>query len=153
VEMFVDPELGGGGMNTNHWSCNDPKWICISCGWDGRACIWGSNQVLINWVDHEAVRTSDAPKRQEGRIQHEAGDFWAGSLSPVAARAVKAPALGAELLPTGAITVYDALGRKLNGIPTRDNTGLHGITLRRGVYFVQYRYNGTMRTERLIVKQ
>jgi hypothetical protein len=68
----------GGGMDNNRWSCNSEKWICIRAGWGSRGAGGGGNQVLVNWLDSQIVRTSmniDSRTIENGN-QNEAGDFW-----------------------------------------------------------------------------
>jgi hypothetical protein len=92
-KLFIDTTSNGGGTDANRWSCNDPKWICMCAGWNGRSGDGGSNQVLVNWVDHEIVRTSNdtecspnyapAPVVVGCRWQNETGDFWVGNPTPI----------------------------------------------------------------------
>jgi hypothetical protein len=54
----------GYGMDSNRWSANSDKWMCIQMGWieqpggSGRYSFCSSNQVLFNWVDSVAINAS-----------------------------------------------------------------------------------------------
>jgi hypothetical protein len=87
-EMFVNTDGSrgetGGGMNNNRWSVNSNDWICIQCGINSRNSENGSNQVLVNWVDEQVIRTSLAAwGNKEQSQQNESGDFWLGNIPPV----------------------------------------------------------------------
>jgi len=51
-------------MESNRWSCNSEKWVCLQTGlpqdWGntGRFAFCGSNQTLLNWRDGIAVNVS-----------------------------------------------------------------------------------------------
>jgi hypothetical protein len=52
------------GAELIRWSVNSEKWICRWISYYGQSndMKFGSNQVLINWVDHQAIQTSHNPK-------------------------------------------------------------------------------------------
>jgi hypothetical protein len=70
----------GGATDNNRWSVNSEKWICLRAGWGSRGGGSGGNQVLVNWVDSQVVRTSNNPDAMyfDTGWQNEAGDFWIG---------------------------------------------------------------------------
>jgi hypothetical protein len=69
----------GRGTDNNRWSSNHPNWIVLCCGLEGRGGGGGSNQALINWIDGEVIRTSDASDGE----QNETGDFWVQDAPPL----------------------------------------------------------------------
>jgi hypothetical protein len=137
--------IAGGGTDGNRWSCNDDKWICLCVGWRGRSADGGSNQLLVNWVDHEVVRTSNDAEAAPGstNICSETGDFWVGNPTPTTA--VKPPVASAAVVRTkdNSIKVFDMLGRQV----------ISNAPLKRGVYFVQVRSANTIKTQKLVVRK
>jgi hypothetical protein len=71
----------GKGMDWPRWSANSDKWICLQVGracptdkgLGGRFCGCGSNQVLFNWKDKQAIMTTNNPP---GGAWTGAGDLW-----------------------------------------------------------------------------
>jgi len=49
------------GADVIRWAVNSDKWVLQQYGWHGESMNEGSEQVLINWVDREAVVTSRNP--------------------------------------------------------------------------------------------
>jgi hypothetical protein len=152
---FVDT-LAGGGTDANRWSCNSDKWICLCVGWNGRNADGGSNQVLVNWVDREIVRTSmDTETVAANKICNETGDFWVGNLPATEIAKLPAPAALPAVKGT-AVIVHDMLGRQLYSNATHrlgwDGQTLSGVTLKRGVYFVQVGSGKTIATHKLVIK-
>jgi hypothetical protein len=157
VQPFLDPNAGGGN-NSNRWSCNDPKWICLQMGWNWRDCSQGSNQVLLNWVDHQVVRSTAYQFAGTDKIeQYETGDFWVGNVASVTGVASPSVArIQAMLLQkNSAISVFDMLGREIvSNLPQNswDGKTLSGVALKRGVYFVQSPAANTVKTQKLVIK-
>lgn len=153
----------GIGGNNPRWSSNDPKWICANVGWNDRAANTGSSQVLMNWVDHQIIRTStDAADNNNNTAWHnDFGDFWVGNPPPVTT--IKAPVTEAFALAGNvSISVFDMLGRKMSGNQsaplTWEGATLKGIPLKQGVYFVQLRnaqgHSGNnLQTRKLIIQK
>jgi hypothetical protein len=154
-----------GGMDNNRWSCNDDKWVCLCVGWAGRGGDGGSNQVLLNWMDHEIVRTSNDTEcspdyaytdPSKGRYQNETGDFWVGNPTAVLPQAAKPAVNPNGVTPNAAITVFDMLGRQIK-ISSRslawDGATLSGISLKRGVYFVQVGSGTAVQTRKLVIQK
>jgi len=58
----------GYGMDSNRWSSNSDRWMCLQMGYpeqeggSGRYSFCGSNQVLFNWVDSSAINVSQVPR-------------------------------------------------------------------------------------------
>jgi hypothetical protein len=54
----------GCGAECIRWSCNSDKWVLEQSGLIAHASdmCYGSNQVLVNWVDKKAIVTSNNPK-------------------------------------------------------------------------------------------
>jgi hypothetical protein len=69
----------GYGMDSNRWSTNSDKWMCLQMGWieqpggSGRYSFCSSNQVLLNWVDRAAINAS-----RSGRACSDGGNFASG---------------------------------------------------------------------------
>ena len=139
-----------GGMWQNHWSANDAKWICIQCGFDcGRDLSSGSNQVLVNWIDHQIIRTSRDTANHlalPGTLgqwwlaaQNETGDFWEAGLTPVVPPVVRQAPVpdGRGMLKK----VFDLRGREIgNG---------RSLKLLKGVYIVETCGNNAAVTRKL----
>jgi len=71
------------GAEQIRWSVNSEKWICRWIGFWGQADAmrFGSNQLLVNWVDHQAIKTSNNPKIDSAvcntvKWGTDAGDLW-----------------------------------------------------------------------------
>jgi hypothetical protein len=128
-------EFFGRGMDNSRWSSNSDKWICVASGWDNRGGAGGSNQVLINWIDHEIVRTSNG--LQGSDFQCETGDFWVANGEP---SGIKLPFIRQGLnhnvigptysvtydrqmlhdLTRGIVNIWDITGRTRNTEKIRD---------------------------------
>jgi hypothetical protein len=145
--LFVDT-IAGGGTDCNRWSSNSDKWFCVCVGWRGRNADGGCNQVLVNYVDHEVVRTSMDTMNTSGVAGcNETGDFWLGNATTtIAPRNVQPDvSAGKALTQNVSRTVYDMLGRQV----------LNSAPLKRGVYFVQVRdmSSGIVKTQKLVIKK
>jgi len=83
------PEIEmGRGMDWPRWSANSDKWYCCNVGMDRNTYRTGSNQVIVNWVDSQAVQTTRSdlapnlvtkltpPERHRINEINSAGDFW-----------------------------------------------------------------------------
>lgn len=68
----------GRQMDWPRWSANSDKWVCLNIGLVRATAKSGSNQVLMNWVDHEIIMTSDNPMEvdAETTVGCTAGDLW-----------------------------------------------------------------------------
>jgi hypothetical protein len=149
--------IAGGGSDANRWSCNDDKWICMCVGWRGRNGDGGCNQVLVNWVDQQIVRTSMDTMSPPGaaNMNNEAGDFWVGNVPPVGVTTQIAPAMALPL-KNNALVVYDMVGRQLYSNATHglgwDGRTLSGVTLKRGVYLVQQGSGKNSTTQKVIIQ-
>jgi hypothetical protein len=166
IDTFTYSDMsnwGGGffgkGGNNPRWSSNDPKWICANVGWEDRAAQQGSSQVLMNFFDHQIIRTTDdgASGSTQTAWENDFGDFWVGDMpTPAIAPAQQTQLSSGISAPTGSVSVFDLLGRKLSSKQLAaarwDGKTSCSEKLLDIVCFVQYRNNGTIRTERLIVK-
>jgi hypothetical protein len=82
VKQWTGQDPGRGG-ELIRWSANSDKWFLQQVGWYGHAMevAWGSNQLLLNWSDGEAIITSANPRNNKEDINsifycNTAGDFW-----------------------------------------------------------------------------
>jgi len=79
IESWLGHDVGAGG-ELIRWAENSDKWVLQQIGWYGHAgAIYdGSNQVVANWVDRQAFRTSMNPKVSSDGITYCScpGDFW-----------------------------------------------------------------------------
>lgn len=63
LSELAGAELGS-GMDWPSWSANSDKWMCLQVGLSDSGCMggrWlkcGANQVLYNWIDETAIRTT-----------------------------------------------------------------------------------------------
>jgi hypothetical protein len=72
------------GAEQIRWSVNSEKWLCrwIGCWGDADNMRFGSNQLLTNWVDHQAIKTSNNAKPTSSTDCNtimwgtDAGDLW-----------------------------------------------------------------------------
>jgi len=64
----------GNGLDRNRFSVNSDKWVCTRPNHTGRFVKDGCEQVLVNWVDQEAIIVTD--NRTGGTFYSEAGSFW-----------------------------------------------------------------------------
>jgi hypothetical protein len=135
----------GLGMNDGRWSCNDPKWIVVQCGIDGRGSDAGGNQALLNWIDHEQVRTTfnQASSDPNNKSSIEPGDFWVGTPTPMTTKAAIPHNQYSAGDQNSTITVFDMLGRQIKT----------GASLKRGVYFVQAHNGKTVQTRKVTIQK
>jgi hypothetical protein len=130
-------------------------------GWRGRSGDGGTNQVRVNWIDHEVVRTSMDPEVAAGAGLNNCnatGDFWIGSPAPITTQSQNPVVMSrAVAVPHAAVAVFDMLGRQLftsaNSKFSWDGAVLNGVSLKRGVYFVQVGNgaNGLVTTHKLTI--
>ena len=106
-EALIASQWAGFSMNNDqvgseyfNWSCNSDKWYCHGLYWHYCCNFRGENQLIINWVNKQAVMTSRNPdvpgdpngdgaatntarEPAPGVIAYEAttGDFWVKSPS------------------------------------------------------------------------
>jgi len=70
----------GRGANLIRWAVNSDKWVLQQIGWYGQSIDLGCNQILANWVDQQAIETSNNPKvaQVDGNVLlgNCVGDFW-----------------------------------------------------------------------------
>jgi len=75
IESWLGENVGQGG-ELIRWARNSDKWVLQQIGWQGHAdaILQGSNQIIANWVDGQAIRTS---QNASGTRQCNCtGDFW-----------------------------------------------------------------------------
>jgi hypothetical protein len=71
----------GLGAELIRWASNSDKWVMQHIGWHGHAGSIGagSNQVMANWVDKQAIEPSNNPNIPSGSAVcygNCSGDFW-----------------------------------------------------------------------------
>jgi hypothetical protein len=81
--MPLDSIANGGPMEWGRWAANSDKWITSSgankLGTDANGLpIGGSNQLLLNWIDHKTINTSRNSRRApDGFIyRSDPGALW-----------------------------------------------------------------------------
>ncbi len=156
-------EYAGAGFNRGRWSCNSEKWICTMEGWNGRDAAKGGNQVLYNWQDHEQIVVCNTG-------QNEAGDFWVGDPTGIAARArgrrpagtspflsTRRAAPGSLVLSLGAghhMALFDVRGKRVRIFEGTDAATyvLSARCLRPGAYLLRGRLGGRTLATSVIVR-
>jgi len=73
IESWYGQDIGQ-GAELVRWAKNSDKWVLQQIAFTGLEVGGGSNQVLANWVDHQAIRTSNNLKGD--RWSNCTGDFW-----------------------------------------------------------------------------
>jgi len=74
------------GVEQLCWASNSDKWYCENIGWHYGGMRRGMNQLIVNWIDNQAIiptRNPDAPSTNNidpapGAIGYQGfcGDFW-----------------------------------------------------------------------------
>ena len=73
IESWYGQDIGQ-GAELVRWARNSDKWVLQQIAFSGLEVGGGSNQVLANWVDHKAIRTSHNIKGDHWSSC--TGDFW-----------------------------------------------------------------------------
>ncbi len=81
VSSWIGVDLGESASGELiRWAVNSEKWVLQQIGWEGHAkkVAQGSNQLIVNWKDKEAIMTSANPigGRDGIRYCNSTGDFW-----------------------------------------------------------------------------
>jgi hypothetical protein len=73
IESWYGQDIGQ-GAELVRWARNSDKWVLQQIAFSGLNVSGGSNQLLANWVDHIAIRTSH--NLNGDRWSSCTGDFW-----------------------------------------------------------------------------
>jgi hypothetical protein len=73
IESWYGQDIGQ-GAELVRWARNSDKWVLQQIAFTGLEVGGGSNQLLTNWVDHKAIRTSHNIKGDHWSSC--TGDFW-----------------------------------------------------------------------------
>ena len=73
IESWLGQDVGQ-GAELIRWAANSDKWVLQQIAWSGLSVDQGSNQVIANWVDHQAIRTSQ--NSSSSHLSNCTGDFW-----------------------------------------------------------------------------
>jgi hypothetical protein len=65
IESWLGKDAGQ-GAELIRWARNSDKWVLQQIAWSGLDVVLGSNQLIANWIDKQAILTS----------QHADGDGW-----------------------------------------------------------------------------
>jgi hypothetical protein len=81
VSSWIGVDLGESASGELiRWAVNSEKWVLQQIGWEGHAkkVAQGSNQLIVNWKDEEAIMTSSNPKGGSNGVYYcnSTGDFW-----------------------------------------------------------------------------
>jgi hypothetical protein len=144
VAAGLAPQTIGMGTNINHFSANDTNWLCLAVGLPDRGTSQGNDMVIANWKTSEAVKITHVVASTGTKTFADYGDFWVNH----ATTAVRPVVTGAPM-NTGAMGIYNMLGRKISG----NGATLRDLSLKRGVYFVQVRKQGSIKMRKLVIQK